>query len=141
MPILPKYVKGAEYVRNIFSATPPAGTKYEDMLKPEYWTHIAATLHPTDRIEVIPEDGVWFAELIVISCGKNWAKVYPLRFVELSESAPEEAPVAGKYYVKWRGEVHKHGVIRFSDKVVVKSGFPTAAEAKAWLAEHEDEIA
>lgn len=141
MPILRNRVKSAEYVRNIFCATPEIGTKYEDVLKPEYWTHVSATLHPTDRIEVLAEDGAWFAELFVVSCGKNWAKVCQLRFVELSESKPDEAPATGKFYVKWRGDVHKHAVIRFVDKVPVKSGFATAAEAKTWLAENEAEIA
>lgn len=140
MPILRNRVKSAEYVRNIFCATPEIGTKYEDVLKPEYWTHVSATLHPTDRIEVLAEDGAWFAELFVVSCGKNWAKVCQLRFVELSESKPDEAPAA-KFKVIWRGQVHKHAVLRVSDNEVIKGEFPTAAEAKKWLEQYEAEIA
>jgi hypothetical protein len=139
VPILLNRVKSAEYVRNIFSATPEIGTKYDDVLDPRYWTHVAPTLHPTDRIEVLAEDGAWFAELIVLSCGKNWAKVFPLRFVEMSESQPEEAPGA-EYVVVWRGMVHKHSVVRTADKVVVKAGFASAAEAKTWLATYEADI-
>ena len=140
MPILPKNVRGAEYARNIFCATPEIGTKYEDVLQPEYWKHIASTMHPSDRIEVLAEDGAWFAELFVVSCGKNWAKVCQLRFVELSESKPDEAPAA-KFTVIWRGQTHKHSVVRTSDKAVIKSEFATAADARQWLEQYEAEIA
>jgi hypothetical protein len=97
---------------------------------------VAATFNPHSRIEVLPEDGTWFAELIIISCGRNWANVLPLRHVELTGAAP--APVAeAKYKVMWRGVVHKHCVVRVSDKEVVKTEFATAAEAAKWLEDYE----
>jgi hypothetical protein len=131
-------VKSAEYVRNIFSATPEIGTTFEDILKPEYWAHVAASFHPTDRIEVLAEDGSWFAELFIVSCGKNWAKVCTMRFVELSESVAETPEDA--YRVIWRGAVHKHSVVRKSDSAVIKAEFPTAADAKKWLESYESEV-
>jgi hypothetical protein len=138
MSITNSRVKDAAYVRNIFSATPEIGTKYEDVLKPEYWSHVAASFHPTDRIEVLSEDGSWFAELFVVSCGRNWAKVCPLRFVELSESVPTEAQ--DKFKVVWRGQVHKHSVVRIADNAVIKTEFATAADAKKWMDDYEANV-
>ena len=136
MALNAQHMKPVEFVRNVFGVTAPAGSKFEDVLKTDFWTHVAARFHPTDRIEVMADDGSWFAELIVISCARNWAKVSTLRFVELSESTPDEAP-AGEFEVKWRGQANGHCVVRLSDKEVIKSNFPTAKEAKVWLAEHE----
>lgn len=136
MQLNSNHLKSAEYVRNIFFATPEAGTTYADMLTPEYWSHVAAQLQPNSRIEVVSEDLTWFAELMVTSVGRNWATVTPLRFVELAEAAAKPAPSA-KHVVKWRGANHKHSVVRAADKVVVKEGFATAKDAEEWLAQHE----
>lgn len=140
-PINAQRVKNnAEYVRTIHIATPAAGTKYEDVLQSAYWTHVATTFQPHSRIEVMPEDGSWFAELMIVSCGRNWANVLPLRHVELAEAAP--APTAeAKYKVMWRGMTHKHSVVRISDKEVIKSDFATAAEAAKWLEDYEATVA
>lgn len=128
-------VKEAAYVRNVFSVTPEPSTPFETVLTPEYWAHAAHLFHPTDRIEVLAEDGSWFAELFVVSCGRNWAKVCQLRFVELSESSPVEAQA--KFKVLWRGQVHKHCVVRIADAAVIKTEFATAADAKKWMDDYE----
>ena len=138
MAITNNRVKEASFARNIFSVTPEINTQYEDVLKPEYWSHVAASFHPTDRVEVLAEDGAWFAELFVVSCGRNWAKVCELRFVELSESVATE--VQAKHYVKWRGQVHQHAVVRVSDKEVIKQNFATSAEAKKWMDDYEANV-
>jgi hypothetical protein len=140
-PINAQCVKNnADYVRTIHVATPAAGTKYEDILGAEYWKHVAVSFQPHSRIEVVPEDGTWFAELFIVSCGRNWANVLPLRHVELAAPAvtPETDP---KYKVMWRGMTHKHCVVRVSDKEVIKTEFATAAEAAKWLEEYEATVA
>ena len=137
--LLQDRLKQAEYTRNVFSVVPEFGTKLEDMLKPEYWAHTGAKLHPTDRIEVIAEDNTWFAELFVVSCARNWAKVTTLRFVELAESTPDETP-AIEYKINWGGQNVKHRVVRLSDNATIKDGFASAAEAKKWLADYESNL-
>jgi hypothetical protein len=138
MAITPNRVKDAVYARNIFSVTPEINTPYEEVLKPEYWAHAANKFHPTDRIEVLAEDGSWFAELFVVSCGRNWAKVCQMRYVELSESVADE-PQA-KFIVKWRGQMHKHCVVRVADNEVIKTEFATAPEAKKWMDDYETNV-
>jgi hypothetical protein len=141
MHITKHRVTGAEYVRNIYSATPEHGTPYENILVPEYWKHIASNFRPGDRIEVVSEDGAWFAELFVVSTGKQWVKVFPLRFVELSESAPDEQPAGtSSHNVEWRGPKRKWSVERNSDKEVIKDGFATKGEALGWLTQFQAEV-
>lgn len=125
----------ADYVRNVFSVTAPIGVAVSDLTNPEFWTHVASKLHPTDHIEVIAEDGTYFAELFVISAGGNWAKVAVLRQINLEYSGEAVPPVEG-YYVKWSSPHTKYRAHRTSDKEVLKDGFATAAQAHKWLGEY-----
>lgn len=122
----------AEYVRNIFCVTPEMGVELKDMLKPDFWAHVAAKFRPSSRIEVLSEDSTWFAELLITSCGRNWASVSVLRFVELAEAATP-APREEEYEFQWKGQNKLHCVIRKADHAIVKDGFPTKAEAVKWL--------
>lgn len=129
----------ADFTRNIFAITPEQGTTLQDMLKPEYWAHVATKLRPNSRIEVVAEDSTWFAELFVVSVGRTWAQVSLLRFVELTESVVPAIPSA-KFVIKWRGAKHKHCVMRVADNAVLHDGFATAADANKWMVEYEAQI-
>ena len=48
-------IEQAEFVRPVFCVSPTAGTKPEDLLKPEYWTHVARQFKPGSRIEALCE--------------------------------------------------------------------------------------
>lgn len=134
-------IKLAEYVRNIFVIVPELNTKLEDMLRPAFWSHVAAKLHPSDRIEVIAEDGTYFAEFYVVSCGRNWAKVSLLRMHELAEDTPEVTKaVSSEYEVQWAGGQEKARVIRLVDKQVLQAGLSSKKEAAEWLAKYEAQL-
>ena len=137
MALSPSNLKPAEYVRNVFAITPEHGVTIDDLKEPGYWAHVAAKLHPTDRIEVTSEDGTWFAEVFVNAAAHNWAQVTVLRFHELAEAAKPAVNVAPKHSVQWKGQNKLHCVIRTSDKAVVKEGFTSAALANAWVADYE----
>ena len=128
-------LQDAPVARNVFVATPAAGTRIEDMLKPEYWAHVSRMLHVSDRIEAVPEDGEFFAEFFVCDAGLNRASVVLLRKHNLQG---EQLPVvASDYEVKWKGQSIKHVVYRISDKAVVKDNFQSKTEAELWLREYE----
>ena len=140
--------KEAEHTRCVYAMTPAINTTVEHLLKPEYWSLVAARLHPTARIEVISEDNAWFAELLVISNGSGWAKVKLLRYVPLDDSAGRapaiqlektniEDTTSGQLTVQYAGVKARHRVVRKSDKEVLKDGFPTNAEAVKWMQEYE----
>lgn len=127
--------KSAEYVRSVWAVTAEEGMRVEDMLKPDYWAHVASSLKPWDKIEVRAEDGAFYAELIVMQASRNWAKVRVVHQVELNEALPEGTDVDG-HIVKWSGPHAKWRVIRASDKSVIHEGASSEAEAKKWLDDH-----
>ena len=130
-PLASNKFKNAEFVRNVFAITPPPGVTIEDMLKREYWTHVANLLGPMARIEVLPRDGKFFAELIVTASGKNWANVCLRDYVVLDNfNAPADNSI---YTVKHLGGDSGWAVVRNSDKQVMGDGFDTSDEANAWL--------
>lgn len=132
MPITNGKVKPAEFLRNIYAATPEAGTKLEDILQPDFWVHVAKTLHISDRIEVIPEDGSFYAELFVVSVASNLVKVKLLSHHELHDVGAPAEP-GDELEVVWRGQTAKHTVWRKKDKHILKDGFATKQEAAQWL--------
>lgn len=140
MSLMQDRIKPAEYVRNVFAVVLPQGTKFEDVKDPAFWAHTASKLHPTDRIEVLDEEGTFFAELLVVACARNWAKVSVLRFHELTESIPDAKQQTSdamkeeraKYKVDWQ-QGTKARVIRLSDKQTLVDNLPSKADAEKWL--------
>lgn len=124
----------AENRRNIFTVTPEAGTPYEAVLKEGYWAHVSAKLRPTDRIEVLAEDGSYFAELIVLDAGRLYAKVAELRKVSLDPIEVKESDLTvDGLEAKWRGPQLKWCVMRGKD--CLKDGMDKAT-AVHWMKNH-----
>ena len=97
-------------------------------------------MNPTDRVEVVAEDNSWFAEVLIMSTGPNWARVKLLRHVSLVEKATKaDAPIAEnpQFEVNYGGVSAKHRVVRLSDKSVIKDGFATKAEAVKYMQDYE----
>lgn len=137
-------LKNSEYERTVYCIGVEPGASLEDVQKPEFWAHVAAQLKPNDRIEVVPHDFAWFAELIVMTCDRTWAKTALLRFVELTghEVSHElRVPLSAGYKVEYKGPTKKHCVIRESDKTIVQEGIALKAEAERWVAEHVQAMA
>lgn len=126
-------IQGAEFVRNVFAISVPAGTKVADILAPECWMHVASKLSKGDRLEIYPEEGAYFAELIVVAAGKNWARVVLAREISL-EAADTSVPIGEELYTKWSTPTTGFRVHRRLDKQVLKDGFPTKEEADKWIA-------
>lgn len=110
-------------------------TTIEDVLKPEFFAHVARALRPFAKISVLADDGTWYAELLVKSAGSNWANVVPLQIVDLRGVAAAVVP-ADAYAVGFGGPHHKWRVIRNSDSELVSKGHESEALAKAWLVDH-----
>lgn len=126
----PSRFKVAEQERNLWLVYPEHGTEFEDLLEPSYWSHIAKNLRPGARIEVLAEDGSYWAELLVRATGNLSASVHPLRKVDLGNIP---LPEASSFAVEYRGPVLKHAVIRKRDGSSIQSGFDTQEAAMQWL--------
>lgn len=126
----------AEYKYNEWAADPEQGTTLEDMLDPSYWAHSARNLKSRDKIIVWEESGAFYAELLVIDAGANWAKVEQLEYKELHDRADSRAVHIDNHEVKWNGPHDKWVVIRDSDRAKLVSKQPTRKAAMTWLEDH-----
>jgi hypothetical protein len=122
---------------NDFVYTAHANTLPEDLLKQDYWAHIAQEITPRARIEVWANDGSWMAEYTVLDVGRNWAKVHMLHKHQLSKLDPAqaEAEAASPYSIEHRGPHARWSVLRKSDNEVVHEGEETRDGAATWLRE------
>lgn len=147
MSAVPKEIKKSEFyqhrfplaetARNIFQATVEPDISREDLLEPEFWKHVSKSLRPYSRIEVVTDDGRFFAELLVLNAGDNWASVQELRYIELGlTDAIKQASAMDKFEVNWKGPHRKFAVSRKSDNEVIKDRMETKEEAFRFLSEH-----
>ena len=122
----------AEHKRNVHFADVPKGTPLTVLNMPEFWANVSGRLRPNDRIEAQPEDGLFFAEFMVRSCGPNWAHVELMRY-HAFESAESLIEKSKTHKVEYNGASKWH-VIRLSDRAVLTKGHETPEQASAWLA-------
>lgn len=142
----------AEQVRNTHAVTVEAGLTRAQIVHPDFWGHIAARLRPYDRIEVRCDDGATFAELLVLSAERTFARVRVLAWHDLTTKdvaktqagvkEPVESPEGEgtdplkAYQVKNFGAHLKWCVVRLSDAERIREREPSKTAAEAWLADY-----
>lgn len=136
----PAKLKRAEFERQTYRIYPEYPTALEDVLKPEYWSHVGKTLRHYDKIEVVFEDGSVYAELLVMDCGPQWAKVAILSLIDLREAKADAETVResqevskAPYKVEWKGPNMKWTVIRSADGEKLKVECQSKEDAAKWL--------
>jgi hypothetical protein len=141
--LLEKAFLGAEFARQTFSATPPAGTNIEEVLAPEFWVHVASKLSPRDIIEVVPEDSAYYAKLFVYDSAKLWAKVRKLEYVELHSAASEAAqPSSDVFEVKFTGPAAKWRAFnKTTGQLLTQDSFQTREEAELYVSKYSRDMA
>lgn len=141
----------AEYLRNTWRVTLPAEVKYAEIFVPSFWANVASKFVRGDIIEVWPEDGSWFATLIVRVSARTHAIVGELRYVNFN--VPESAtPLPGGEIpegtaptgvnpptVEWKGPKLKWAVIRH-DGEYMKDGFESKTDAQKWVDENDGSL-
>ena len=136
--LTPDRFKAAEFIRVVYAVTPAAHTELDHILKPEYWAHVASHLAPLSRIEVVAEDNSWFAELIVVSNGFNWAKVRLLRYIPLVDGFPgEKVHEEEEFDITYAGVKARFRVVRKSDRATLKEGFASKQDAVKWVQDYQ----
>jgi hypothetical protein len=120
--------RAAEFDRIIWGITLKIGQSRDDLLRPDFYSHIAARVRKNHRFEVLHEDGNYFAELIVTSASKLGIKVAFLREIDLRDL---EATVVdqSEFYPKFRGP-RKWSILRTSDNSLVDENIDTESLAK-----------
>jgi hypothetical protein len=123
-PVTPDRMKDAEASRQTKVINCDQGTTVDHLMDPIYWSHIASVLRPRTRIEAWAHDETWMAELIVLDCGRLYARVKLLHFHNLTEgiSAKVDENVDSPYFAKWMGDQGQWGVVRREDMALMIDG-------------------
>lgn len=127
-----------ESANSNFTITAEAGTTIEDVMRPEFFANVAYKFHPYDHIRARVDTGEWYAEFLVLSCGRVWAKVIPIFEINLVSKDIEvtQADASDDFEVMFRGPHLKWCIIRKADRESIKDGIENKAEATAWLSAH-----
>jgi hypothetical protein len=136
--LMPHRGRLAQSERNVWRYYPEPNHTLDQVLDPAYWAHVSRQHRVGDKIEVFWEDGSAYAELLIVSCGKDYSKVQLLSFHPLTEKAVKQD---GKFEIQWKGPVKKHCVVRTSDSAVIHEGLQTKAEGEAWLESNKASLA
>lgn len=137
--LMPARMQLAEHARQDWVATAEEGTTIEDVLDPQYWSHMAAQMQPMDRIDVRVDTSEWLLELLVIQVGRNWARCAVLHQHDLTPPSEADA-VASGFEVKWGGPLNKWRVIRLSDREVLSMKHDNREAAADWLRQYEKTV-
>jgi len=125
-----------EFGRQDWVATVEEDTNLESVLDPAFWANTAVQMKPYDHIEVRCEDGSWIADLVVLGCDRNWARVHLKHEYKLTTS-DVSLTQAKKHEAKWKGPHLQFCVIRLSDSQVISEKHQTKEAAALWMSEHE----
>ena len=139
VPILKNAVKSSEYTRTIWTATPAANVSEDQLLTTRYWQHIASSTSIGDRIEVTPEDGAYFQELLVVDVRLAYVKVVSLRRINLSEVA-EATKITDTLLVAFKGPVLKWCVLRIEDNERLVTHLATKIAAQKAAIDYQSQV-
>lgn len=140
--LAPNRLQLAEYKRNLWRIMVDVDVTIDEILQPEFWTHAAKGLRQYDRVEIVCVDGKFFAEVLVTAVLPAGVIVRKISYVEFVKTEPVKSTKQKKeenqlYSIEYKGNINKHSVIRNADKVVLKDGFDTKAQAQDWLDSYE----
>ncbi|WP_018405922.1 hypothetical protein [Methylocystis rosea] len=123
----------AEHTRTIYFVTVEQLVKPEDVLKPDFWRHVASQLRPYDEIIVATDSCEWRMQLLVCDVWHCGARVVELSRFDMSGQEEEDQTVGDDLRVKWRGPVNKWCVVR-TDGVILRGGLDNKNVAMETLA-------
>lgn len=127
--------KPAEQFRQTWIFTAPIDHSVEDLLRPEYWMHVADQLRHYAHVECYAEDGTFYAELLVVGKTANTARMALLNKVDL-RAVTEPIDMAKEleaYVIRYAGPTNGFNVVRRADGRIMRGGLLTEQEARTWL--------
>lgn len=129
MKVLQSQLVLSNHARICYTVTLTEGS-YADLFKPETWAHVAAKIPKGSLIEAQPENGDWFALLLVRRSTDLMVEVAEIVKRDFT-TEPVKLEIA-EYEVKHRGRA-KWSVIRNADKSVMVDGLDTREQAEEWV--------
>jgi hypothetical protein len=144
LPFRPLQVNRLKLIRssesdfaNLHGAVLPAGTSFEDALKPQFWGLVAQRLRIGDQIEVHVDDQTYFGRQLVrdvSGTGQTMTRASVVRLEFHRFDRVERDETALTHRVEHKGAHLKWSVIRIADGKVVRDGFETKPDAEAAMA-------
>ncbi len=134
--LMPQRMQLREMACQDFVVVAEAGTLIEDVLKPEYWSHVALKIKPGDTIEVRVDTEEWILKLYVLETARSFIRVHALARYELGDWREVQMKTAS-HKIEWKGTYKKWTVIRIADSAEIKDGFADPAAANAFMVQHE----
>ena len=122
-----------DHVQQFLTAQPSEGTNREDVLKPEFWTHVARGIKSGTELRVIPKGGAWYGRYLVTFADQAQVRLKELEYVLLDETPPDVVNSDGKFEVKWAGPVALWRIIRKEDKHLMREKMASRQEAYNWM--------
>lgn len=130
----------ADFTVGRFDHKTMVGITREHLLHPEYWSHVSERMTPYSEVTVRCDDGTYYAKLLVLDCGRGWAKMQVLSWHNLTTSdvAQSQSPTAeeSEFEITWKGGNRKYIVQRRSDQQVLHEGELRKDGAEIWLKEY-----
>jgi hypothetical protein len=123
----------AEFQTTTWVATVEQGTTMDQIQNPAFWSHISTSLRPYDKIQIRWDDGVAYAEFLVLSCDRSYAKVKELFHVELTTADVAMSENDASHKIDWKGPHRKFAIIRKADGAIIKEGFDNKKQAQVEL--------
>lgn len=142
--IMPSHFGIAEFGLAQFVATIPAGWKFEECLRPEFWVHVCPlfkrdpSINSPEKtgslIHILAEDHAFYAQLYVLAVQSQGLTV---KVIIPPVPLQDRDVKSDKYEVRWSSSRRGFDIIRKSDKSVVADGskIKTKDEAAQWIAQ------
>lgn len=128
MKILVPHFNLAEYSRNVWRVIALHGQTFDQFKDPEAWAHVSANFKRYDEVEIIAEDGSFFAKGIVLKVTKTSAIVHFYVHEDFEQEVSGSAD-SSKYSIEWGGKA-KWRIVRKSDGEIIESHISSKEEAQ-----------
>ena len=134
---IPTQLRTMEHSVSRYHHTAEIEQTLDDVLTPEYWTHVAKLLRPSDEIVVNAADRSWRAELLVRDTSRTAASVALISHAKFdTPAAPLQAEEGSGLAPNWGGPTWKWRAIRVADGETIKHGFQSKNDAIQWIQNH-----
>lgn len=130
--------KPSDFVSKNFTIVVESGTTMEDIMKPEYFCHVAKYLEVGNEIKVMSDDMSLYARLIVLNSTNVSARVFALEYHDLSDAETSVSALgvvtSEDYEVVFRGIHSKWSIVKKDGGQVVIDGLDDRRTAERELA-------
>lgn len=125
-----------EFANNAFRVIAGRGVTVERLTDPDYWSLVAQDLHPFDTLHVIAEDRSFYAELLVVDCGRGYAACELLLHKPLAPLLTITDRLPPGHELRYAGPESQWQAIRLCDGVVIGTGFSSRDACLQHLLDH-----